>query len=103
MGAVFVNNLNDVNDPDDHLLGSGVRLITLKELEDLGCNLSSYTGSCSEAPSFITETTYWTGSAGSSNDEVWCVDSKGSMSLPWVYVGGFAGVRPIITILESDI
>ena len=99
MGATFVDNLDDVEDPDDQLAASGVRLITKKELEELGC--SSHT--CSSAQSFITETTYWSGSANDSNGNVWIVNSYGYFGSNVYSYRSYYGVRPIITILESSI
>ena len=100
MGATFIDNLDDAEDPDDQLAGSGVRLITKKELEELGCSSSSNT--CSGAPSFVTETSYWSGSAYDS-DDVWLVYSNGAFSFNGYSYGYSIGVRPIITILESSI
>ena len=74
------------------------RLITKEELEGLGCIVSS--GSCSGAPSWVYSTSYWSGSADSS-DYVWIVDSRG-----YFYRNNYSGnynygCRPVITISRS--
>ena len=76
-----------------------VRLITKSELEGLGCNSSSNT--CSEAPAWVTSSSYWTGSANARRaDIVWIVNSDGFfIDFDFNYDIGF-GVRPVIT-LES--
>ena len=80
------------------------RLITFEELIDLGCNSNKY--SCKSAPSWVYDRTYWTASANN-NNLVWFVYSSGD------FVGYFDGdifgnsgrfgLRPVITILKSDI
>ena len=77
------------------------RLITKDELEsnDIGC--SSTDNTCSGAPSFIYETSYWSGSANSSNG-VWRVDSNGDFD-SYSYIGAYGyGVRPVIIISKSN-
>ena len=76
-------------------------LIKKEELETLGCSLSSY--SCSSAPSFISSASYWSKSAY--NDTmVWYVESNGSHynCINYYYIARF-GVRPVITILTSEL
>ena len=76
------------------------RLITKDELEseDIGCDSSNDT--CSDAPSWIYATTYWTGSAFVVNN-VWFVYSNGIFS-DYVYdCDDFIGVRPVIIISKS--
>ena len=74
------------------------RLITYDELISLGCKGSS----CENAPSWVYSTWYWTASASGSYG-VWSVYSDGR------FVGynfdnpGVRGLRPVITILKSDI
>ena len=75
------------------------RLITYEELESLGCKGSS--SSCKNAPSWVYATSYWLGSADSSNS-VWRVTSDGIF-------GGLApnsldntyGCRPVIVISKD--
>ena len=80
------------------------RLIKQEELVTLGCNASTYycdsTGSHGgTAPSWVYQTSYWTGSALSGND-VWGVGSFGAFVYSDYYSVGPFGVRPVI-ILEK--
>ena len=77
------------------------RLITKDELEsnDIGCSSTDYT--CSGAPSFIYETSYWSGSASDANS-VWIVLSDGAFdNYDYNYARGI-GVRPVIIISKSN-
>ena len=74
------------------------RLITKEELEGLGCIVSS--GSCSGAPSWVYSTTYWSGSANSS-DSVWYVNSDGIFNYRSYSNYRYSGCRPVITISRS--
>ena len=69
------------------------RLIKKEELEALGCSSSDY--SCSSAPSWVSGTSYWSGSAVSS-DFVWSVLSRGYFGY-YDYSFRF-GCRPVITL-----
>ena len=90
----YVNNYNS------YLITQGVtpievRLITKDELVNLGCSEADY--SCSEAPSWVYATSYWSGSAYDGNG-VWHVHSG-----TYFGFGGYSsdsdfGVRPVITI-----
>ena len=74
------------------------RLITKEELETLGCSSSSY--SCKSAPSWVYATSYWSGSANSSND-VWRVNSYGDFN-DYRYSNLYSiGCRPVIVIDKS--
>ena len=80
------------------------RLITYDELisEDIGCNSVSLT--CSNAPSFIYSTSYWTGSADNNHpDIVWDVYSTGDFESSYCYGDYDFGVRPVIVLKKSDI
>ena len=75
--------------------------ITKDELEsnDIGCSSTDYT--CSGAPSFIYETSYWSGSASNAGD-VWFVSSFGTFGSN-VYNSAISrGVRPVIIISKSN-
>ena len=73
------------------------RVIKIEELEELGCSVENAT--CSNAPSWVTSSAYWTGSAYSDN-EFWYV----------VRFGGFAhgnyssdfviGAKPVIVLIQ---
>ena len=73
------------------------RLIKQEELVSLGCNASSY--SCSSAPAWVYQTSYWSGSANDSYN-VWDVYSNGMLYIDGFDSGFFHGVRPVI-ILEK--
>ena len=75
------------------------RLITNEELEGLGCSSSSY--SCSSAPSWVYATSYWSGSA-SSSDIVWNIYSNGYFNDNYSYDFHYNyGCRPVIIISKS--
>ena len=74
------------------------RLITKEELEGLGCIVSS--NSCSSAPSWVYSTTYWSGSAYSSN-YVGIVSSNGDFRSDNYSFSNNHGCRPVITISRS--
>ena len=75
---------------------SEARLITYEELTNLGCSGSS----CSSAPSWVYATSYWSGSATSSN-YVWGVFSNGYFSNFRYSTDDDFGCRPVITISRS--
>ena len=77
------------------------RLITKDELEsnDIGC--SSTDNTCSGAPSFIYETSYWSGSANSTYI-VWFVISDGFFVSDYYFDADGYGVRPVIIISKSN-
>ena len=78
---------------------SSARLITKAELEKLGCNEDDY--SCSDAPSWVYSTSYWSGSADDAY-YVWCVVSDASFDLDNYSIDYGLGVRPVIEISESE-
>ena len=91
----YVNNYNN------YLIMKGVtpveaRLITRDELISLGCSDSS----CSNAPSWVYATTYWSGSA---NDSVIVlrVNSVGAFVISYYNIDDVAGVRPVIVINKN--
>ena len=72
------------------------RLITYEELTDLRCSGTK----CTSAPSWVYATTYWSGSAPSS-DHVWSVGSSGCFSNNNYSNNNSYGCRPVITISRS--
>ena len=76
------------------------RLITKEELEseDIGCD--SFNETCSDAPSWIYSTSYWSGSAYAP-DNVWIVYSYGSFDFSTYNYNHAFGVRPVIVISKS--
>ena len=78
---------------------SEARLITKEELETLGCSGSG--NICGSGPSWVYATTYWSGSA-SSSDYVWAVSSYGDFfDFNSYSYSTYAGCRPVITISRS--
>ena len=75
-------------------------LLTFDQAKNLGCDDSSW--SCSNAPTWVYSTSYWTGSADDPN-RVWSVDSIGSFDNVDVDLDYDYGVRPVITISISEI
>lgn len=76
------------------------RLITLNELETMGCD--SNTNSCDSVPAYITSTSYWTSSPYESDaGRVWSVDSRRLLSSYTFLNDSSFGVRPVIEISKS--
>ena len=76
---------------------SEARLITYEELTSLGYSGSGY----NTAPSWVYSTSYWSGSATSS-ELVWVVDNSGSYGAGSIYSKYYHfGCRPVITISRS--
>ena len=81
------------------------RLLTYAEATDsnIGCDFdySNYSGSCSTT-GFITNTTFWLGSAFGSR-YVWFVSSVGDFHNIGFVVDYNFGVRPVIVVSKSNI
>lgn len=75
------------------------RLITSDELIDLGCDFSSSIG-CKNAQSFIRSTSYWSGSAYSS-EYIYAVYSHGGVTYLFNTSNLYFGCRPVIVIPKS--
>ena len=93
-----------VNNYASYLEGLGVnikeaRLITKEELENLGC--SGYDHSCSEAPDWVYDTSYWTQSVVDSYD-VWFVNFDSGFGFCMYNYDSGLGVRPVIEIPLSE-
>ena len=88
----------------ESIIGKGkiieARLLTYEEATALGCGTSS----SNLCPDFISNTTFWLGSA-KSNDKVWEIKSKYLKYLygDYMYNNTGGGVRPVIVISSSDI
>ena len=92
-----------VNSYNSYLITQGVtpieaRLITIDELESLGCSGSSH--SCSGASSWVYATSYWTGSSTVSGD-VFSVVSIGNFGHFNYGRDDSFGVRPVIVISKD--
>ncbi len=100
-----------LNELDATITVNNVRLITKEELEVAGCDSSQTT--CSEAPFYITSTSYWTSSQKIESTKygytyyVWAIYSRGDYVLSCEFDyrnnldGNFAGVRPVIEVSKS--
>ena len=75
----------------------------------LGCDKESMT--CSNAPSWVKSTSYWTGSA-SANNTVWVIEAYESIGafgnansddINFSNAANAAGLRPVITISKSEL
>ena len=75
-------------------------LLTYSQAENLDC--SGDDRSCSDAPSWVYSTTYWTGSAYVKSG-VWSVGSGGVFFSVFFGLDDHSGVRPVITISTSEI
>lgn len=76
------------------------RLITYEELESLGCSGSSK--SCDSAPSWIYETSYWTGTANDS-EYLWYVRTNKMFDIRIYNFSCYFGVRPVIELPVEEI
>ena len=75
---------------------NSARLISYDELINLGCIAENK--SCRLAPSWVYSTSYWTGSAHSS-EYLWFISISNNFNHNFHYSGTYAyGVRPVITI-----
>lgn len=93
-----------VNNYVSYLEGLGVnieeaRLISIEELETLGC--SSDDNTCGGAPEFVYKTSYWSGSAVASNI-VWYVFSSATVARRHYSDDDKVGVCPVIEISVSE-
>ena len=76
-------------------------LISYEQLLDLNCSESE--SSCSNAPSWVYSTSYWTGSA-SDSIHVWGVSSNGKISSNYVGSEGIPSrIRPVVTISVDEL
>ena len=114
IGATVFSNLDStylgsivegyVNNYASYLEGLGVnikevRLITKEELEKLGCSGDDH--SCSEAPAWVYDTSYWTESVVDSSD-VWFVNFDSGFGFCMYNYDSGLGVRPVIEIPLSE-
>ena len=74
-----------------------VRLIKMEELESLGCSISGTSGSCKSAPSWVYETSYWTGSSASKTS-MWFVFNSGLLRISGSSYGTTSYIRPVIVL-----
>ena len=93
----YVNNYVRYLNTNNTDLNATGRLISKEELETLGCSSSGC--SCTNAPSWVYSTSYWSGSSDVTYG-VWYADSVGYFYVSNYDFDFFLGVRPVIT-LES--
>ena len=96
----YVNNYKKILEADYVVDVVEARLISYDELTDsetFACVEYDY---CSDKYPWIYSTSYWSGSANSSN-RVWNVDSNGYFGSYYSYDNNF-GVRPVIIISKSN-
>jgi hypothetical protein len=80
-------------------------LITIEELEALGCSKSD--GNCTNAPEWLYSTSYWTKSkyyyyGKESTGSLWVVTKDGKLQ-DAPNIANYLGIRPVITIPVSEI
>ena len=77
------------------------RLISFEELETLKCD--SVNRNCSDAPSLIYSTSYWTGSANDSNSLWYVLTNKNYLYFSDIHLIEFIlGIRPVIELPLSE-
>ena len=79
-----------------HVSSARSRFITIEELVDLGCNISSR--SCASAPDFVNSTYYWTGSVNGDG-----VYATWGGNLTYLSQGVAHGIRPVVSISMTEI
>ena len=89
---VYLNN--------NGLRTKNLRLIKSEELESLGCSMSNW--SCTDAPSWVYSTSYWTGTAKDYN-YIWRVDTGGYFACNSFNNYFDVGVRPVVEIAASEV
>ena len=98
----YVNNYKNIIEKDYGVDVVEARLITIPELksEEIGCTAVDYNYTCSNAPSFIYSTSYWSMTAHTF-DSVWYVYSEGYFAMCNYDSDEMFGVRPVIVISKS--
>ena len=84
----------------NYLISKGInvkeaRLISYQEVESLGCR---YISKCNDAPAFISDTSYWLGSASGDSHLMIMVANERSFNANQEFVYYYFGVRPVIVI-----
>ena len=77
-----------------------LKIITLDDLVSLGCDKSTYV--CTNAPSWVYSTTYWTQSRGSNSTSLLSIVFWGVIT-DTSYNSNYMGLRPVITIKKSEL
>ena len=99
-GSIIASHINNYK---EYLVSLGAnvlsaRLITLAELTKLECNSDNKT--CSDAPNWVTETSYWTGETR--GNAIWYVYNDATLNRSIYNSNNNLGVRPVIEIPLSE-
>lgn len=78
---------------------ASVSLMSYEQAIELGCDNEVL--SCQKAPTFVYNTTYWLGSAGDSDSNVYYVSNAGNLSLGLMSTS--IGVRPLVTMSKGEL
>ena len=78
---------------------SDARLISLDELESLGCSIIN--NRCDNAPDWVYSISYWTGNVNSST-EVWRVLNTASLNY-YSYTIKYYGIRPVVVFSKEKL
>ena len=84
------------------------KLMTYEDLISLGCKMNGSSGNCSDAPSWVHSTNYWSGTAEDSIYVYFVTSYDGSGSINGFGITNFnlsyfLGLRPVITISKSEL
>ena len=77
-----------------------LKIITVDDLFSLGCDKSTYV--CTNAPSWVYSTTYWTQTKGTYSTSLLPVTFYGEIA-DSSYDNNYMGLRPVITIKKSEL
>ena len=95
----YVNNYKNLLENNFYVNVKEARLITMDELysDEIGC-----TSTCSDAPTFIYSSTYWTGTSTDS-ENIYCINYMGGITATKYDSTLTGGVRPVIVLHKNDI
>lgn len=97
---VFVDNyVSYLKETGATITNSGI--LSVEEVEDLGCEYGDEGISCIGAPKWIYSTTYWTSTYDFSTF-VYCVRTDGNVEPEMGHLEGDVGVRPVIYVPLSE-
>ena len=96
----YVNNYKEILESEYGISIIEARLFSKAELEseDIGCTVTGWT--CSAAPSFIYDRSYWIAAAKDASN-VWFVHSNATFYYQSYSMKSYCGVRPIIVISKD--
>ena len=96
----YVNNYKEILESEYGISIKEARLFSKAELEskDIGCTVTGWT--CSAAPSFIYDRSYWIAAAKDASN-VWFVHSNATFYYQSYSMNSYCGVRPVIVISKD--